>query len=130
MEKVKDTIYRQDAIDALEKMSANYGAEGRRECHPHIEECKWELRMLPSAQPERKKGKWIEDGYNHYKAVCSECGEPCATYVMDAPRDRFCKWCGADMRTRETDCDYERAVEQLERDILYEPTFNQDDGSM
>ena len=30
----------------------------------------------------------------------------------------------------ETDCDYERAVEQLEHDMLYEPTFNQDDGSM
>lgn len=52
----------------------------------------------PTIEPERKKGEWIEDGYNHYKAVCSECGEPCATYVMDAPRDRFCKWCGADMR--------------------------------
>lgn len=49
-------------------------------------------------QPERKKGEWIEDGYDHYKAVCDQCGEPCATYVMNAPRDRFCKWCGADMR--------------------------------
>ena len=28
------------------------------------------------------------------------------------------------------DYNYERAVEQLEHDILYEPTFNQDDGSM
>lgn len=43
------------------------------------------------------QGKWIEDGYNHYKAVCSECGEPCGTYVMNNPRDRFCKWCGAKM---------------------------------
>lgn len=46
----------------------------------------------------RQKGKWIEDGYNGYKAVCSECGEPCASYVMGKPRDNFCKWCGADMR--------------------------------
>jgi hypothetical protein len=30
----------------------------------------------------------------------------------------------------ETDCDYERAVEQLEHDMLYEPTFDPDDGSM
>lgn len=29
-----------------------------------------------------------------------------------------------------TDCDYQRAVEQLEHDILYESTFNPDDGSM
>lgn len=28
------------------------------------------------------------------------------------------------------DYNYERAVEQLEHDILYEPTFNKDDGSM
>ena len=34
----------------------------------------------------------------------------------------------AGKRIEETD--YERAVEQLEHDILYEPTFNQDDGSM
>lgn len=42
-------------------------------------------------------GRWIEDGYSHYNAVCSECGEPCETYVMNNPRDRFCKWCGAKM---------------------------------
>lgn len=30
----------------------------------------------------------------------------------------------------ETDFDYQRAIEQLEHDILYEPTFNPDDGSM
>lgn len=52
---------------------------------------------LPDAQPERKTARWIEDGYSHYKAVCSECGEPCATYVVNTPRDRFCKWCGAKM---------------------------------
>ena len=34
------------------------------------------------------------------------------------------------MRGKETDYDYERAVDQLEHDMLYEPTFNQDDGSM
>ena len=26
--------------------------------------------------------------------------------------------------------DYERAIEQLEHDTLYEPTFNPEDGSM
>ena len=50
-------------------------------------------------QPQRKQGEWIEDGYSHYKAVCSECGEPCATYIMGKPRDKYCKWCGADMRS-------------------------------
>lgn len=54
--------------------------------------------VAPTIEPEQAKGEWIEDGYNNYKAVCSECGEPCATYVMGKPRDNFCKWCGADMR--------------------------------
>lgn len=56
------------------------------------------LERLPSAQ---HTGRWIEDGYSHYEAVCDQCGEPCATYVMNHPRDRFCKWCGADMRQME-----------------------------
>ena len=30
----------------------------------------------------------------------------------------------------EDDVDYERAVDQLEHDIRWEPTFNPDDGSM
>lgn len=93
-----DVIYRQAAIDALEepcKVSDTWTDE-----YAVGERTQWEkdvkaLNSLPSAQ---KKGHWIEDGYSHYKAACSECGEPCATYAMDKPRDRFCKWCGADMR--------------------------------
>ena len=49
---MKDLISRQAAIDALEDVSANYGKPGNREWHPHIEECKAEIRCLPSAQPE------------------------------------------------------------------------------
>ena len=55
------------------------------------------IQLQPTIVPERKTGKWIEDGYNHYKAVCNQCGEPCGTYIMGDPRDRFCKWCGAKM---------------------------------
>ena len=110
-----DLISRQAAIDAFIEW---YGGEPS-----DIDYFKELLDESPSAQPEpsqvardiaaiieneqdmrvilkaaQKKGHWIEDGYTHYKAVCSECGEPCATYAMDKPRDRFCKWCGADMR--------------------------------
>ena len=55
------------------------------------------IKALPSAQPERKKGKWVdcEDGY--YLANCSECG-----FQMDVHENRgyfnFCPNCGADMR--------------------------------
>lgn len=81
--------------------------------------------LTESAQAERPKGNWIliADGYTDY-VKCDQCGN--ISYV----ERNFCSSCGADMRIKETDNDYERAVDQLEHDILYEPTFNQDDGSM
>jgi len=42
-------------------------------------------------------GTWIENGYTGDKAVCNRCGEPCGSYTMGTPRDRYCKWCGARM---------------------------------
>ena len=48
---------------------------------------------LPSVQPERKTGHWILDRSGAY--CCSKCMEPCATYVMMKPRDKFCKMCGS-----------------------------------
>ena len=54
---------------------------------------------LAEVEPKRIKGKWIQDNYYDEKYVCDKCGEPCATYIMGKPRDRFCKWCGAEMET-------------------------------
>ena len=51
----------------------------------------YEIRFMPPAQP--KMGKWILDRSGAY--CCSECMEPCATYVMMKPRDKFCKMCGS-----------------------------------
>ena len=48
---------------------------------------------LPSAQPERKTGRWIKDRSGAY--CCDKCMEPCATYAMMKPRDKFCKMCGS-----------------------------------
>ena len=48
---------------------------------------------LPSIQPERKTGHWILDRSGAY--CCSKCMEPCASYVMMRPRDKFCKMCGS-----------------------------------
>lgn len=56
---------------------------------------------FPAIEPQRMRGRWIEDGYNDEKAVCDQCGEPCATYIMGEPRDKYCKWCGAEMRRTE-----------------------------
>ena len=56
-----------------------------------------DIEVLPSADPERKKGKWIDksggikDAWNY----CSICGEQ-AIDLYD-----FCPNCGADMRGEE-----------------------------
>ena len=44
-------------------------------------------------QPEPKRGKWILNRSGTY--CCSKCMEPCATYAMMKPRDKFCKMCGS-----------------------------------
>ena len=118
---MRDLISIQTALDAILSIIA------------HADEIYNAVLNLPSVQPERKKGHWIdrehcqvdEDGYDI--GICSVCGEE---ITIDPLHDNFCPNCGADLKTKETDYDYERAVEQLEHDILYEPTFNQDDGSM
>lgn len=51
------------------------------------------LNSLSTIQP--KRGRWILDRSGAY--CCSECMEPCASYVMMKPRDKFCKMCGAKM---------------------------------
>ena len=59
-----------------------------------------DLDKVPSAQPQRMRGEWIEDGYSHYKAVCSECGEsPLFDPYENEVLTRFCPWCGAEMET-------------------------------
>ena len=67
------------------------------------------IKALPSAQPERKKGKWVavtEDG-DVYKRICSCCGQE-AFFQNDDPDELydggryelsdFCPHCGADMK--------------------------------
>lgn len=54
------------------------------------------IRDLPSAQPERKNGRWIGGEIGH----CSCCGHKgCASDIWNDCNDgRFCPNCGADMR--------------------------------
>ena len=47
----------------------------------------------PTIEPERKTGHWILDRSGSY--CCDKCMEPCATYAMMKPRDKFCKMCGS-----------------------------------
>ena len=86
-----DCISRQQAIDAVEKNACN------------TQRIMDAVNNLPSVQPERKTGHWILDRSGAY--CCSECMEPCASYAMMKPRDKFCKMCGADMRGNKDETD-------------------------
>lgn len=61
------------------------------------------LKDLPSAQQERKKGKWIyhpEIGWGD-TWLCDQCGEKTTSTVMGKPRANYCPMCGADVRGKQ-----------------------------
>lgn len=64
------------------------------------------IRELPSAQPERKKGKWLHkwsgDGSVWLEQNCSECG---VTFEEEPNNYNFCPHCGADMREDDHETD-------------------------
>ena len=55
------------------------------------------LKDLPSAQPERLTGKWIEYISEHGK--CPFCGNQ--VDLLGGKANNFCGECGADMRSKE-----------------------------
>ncbi len=115
----KDTIYRQDAIDAItdERIVANMDSVYDSEIHrckramqrilaslPPVQpepsqiardictilENEQDMRViLKNAQPERKNGKWIV----YYE--CPKCGEITKDFT------EYCPFCNADMRGEE-----------------------------
>ena len=83
----KDTIYRQEAIDAIDVKNVNKGI---------ISALQSIIEELPPAQPERMRGKWINRSLNTLypeweRYTCSVCGKHSNSYD-------FCPNCGADMR--------------------------------
>ena len=99
-----DLINRKDAIDAFKKeltvgeskrsyvtICSAIGYEGAKKI----------LESLPSAQPERKTGRWtIKNGELAIWDVCSECGR---MVIHKAPFYNFCPHCGADMRGKKNE---------------------------
>ena len=100
-----DTIYRQQAIDAMKEHRAlycdntpdtfsklSYAEKSRVD---ELDTAIATLVNLPSAQPERKKGKWIDGKGNvkivGYGAYCSCCKRE-SEYVTN-----YCPNCGARM---------------------------------
>ena len=89
-----DCISRKAAIDAIKTWGLIDGlAEGQ------AIEILADEEKLPSAQPERKTGRWIHDGYAFNGGIdwmhCSECGHKDSWSA--ATRTPFCAWCGARM---------------------------------
>ena len=90
-----DTIYRQQAIDAhCELCPDKYICCPVRNGNicPDYEV----FRLLPSAQPERKTGKWIDNDKINFPQ-CSECGM-WIDVMQQSGEMNFCPNCGADMR--------------------------------
>ena len=89
---MQDLISRQAAIDAYGDWYVEEGTE-----EGFIGTVKQLLEGLPSAQPERKTGKWINEG----RIIrCNKCKIGYATVkgMKSALTYNFCPNCGADMR--------------------------------
>lgn len=59
-----------------------------------VSEVRESLLNMPSAEPERKKGKWIIDRHGNW--ACDQCGND--PYHCNMENMNFCPNCGADMR--------------------------------
>ena len=99
---MSDPIDRQDAIDALKSLEfrqymefGEYIGEDIREvCLIRAEKAQDALQSLPSAQPQRIKGRWVQiSPAKIYE--CSICGKNVMTSDIDAYD--FCHGCGNPM---------------------------------
>lgn len=102
---MSDLISRQAAIDEIDEWIKAFLENGHKESAADACLIQDGIFQLPSVQPERKTGKWIQKSKPmEFNTVwwyeCSECGDK-------PPRDRygnpdylsnFCPNCGADMR--------------------------------
>ena len=118
---MSDLISRQSAIDALtehkeminavlDSLTLDYNTRRNQEQRRgQINEDIETIKALPSAQPERKKGKWTEKhhAYSDEESVieewqscrCSECGRyDTRPYMYYFSEPNYCSYCGADMR--------------------------------
>ena len=95
-----DLISRQQAIDEI----TEYGFGNT--IYMSVAELKRRIEQLPSAQPERKTGRWIPDNTDYYrtKFICSACGEseevPTTGFGYGTMWD-YCPMCGAKMKAGE-----------------------------
>ena len=94
---MNDLISRQAAIDVADAVWSVTGDKNVAKVWDQIKD-------LPSAQPERKKGKWIygEDEYGIDGYHCDKCGffvpwDYAHTFINYIEDYNFCPYCGAEM---------------------------------
>jgi len=99
---MKDSIDRQAAIDELRTCQTYLFDTHDKDLKISLEDAEYCIEQLPSAQPERKKGRWIK--VNGKTAInCSACHH-CSwslSFEDTVRRFNFCPNCGADMRQKE-----------------------------
>lgn len=98
VEPCEDAVSRESAIKALKVAYWDKDIQSAKD-DPCIVDAMtdWSIRQikdLPSIQPERPKGEWIESEFDE-SVYCSECNAEFES------KYRFCPNCGADMRTKE-----------------------------
>lgn len=95
----EQAINRQDSIDAIEAKEANeFGnyMEYNVAFNDGLRSAVFALEELPSAEPEHKKGEWV-DFTMYDKAATQELCGACGTWSLGMAKN-FCPNCGADMR--------------------------------
>lgn len=92
---MKRPIDADEAIDHFRRIIAatNTDSEYNTGFVDGLEFCISHLSTMLSAQPERKKGKWLLRPNIYGVAYCSECD-----YELHTNNTNFCPNCGADMR--------------------------------
>lgn len=97
-----DLISRQAAIDAIRASTSKY--TGFMEMEMYTDDDAVEaINGVPSAQPEQKKGKWIEREDPIISATCSCCGWDAILFETDVAGMPYCPNCGAEMEGEEDD---------------------------
>ena len=131
-----DLISREDAMGAVQDHFNADGFKGYYDGQKMMDR----ITALPSAEP--KTGEWIPFNEKLPREhaqylVCFESGECFVYWLKDSDwvRDMIEKegaiaWMPLPMPYREGREDYELATEQMEHDVMYEPTYNSEDGSM
>ena len=92
-----DCISRRAAISVIAKWMLEYGGEGEERERIALKKAAEEINVLPSAQPERKTGRWLPDTRTfEMMFVCSECKASLHVDTINLkPSWDYCPYCGS-----------------------------------